>query len=66
MGIRRRPHGGAEFVEVVGILTLGFAGPLSNLVDNGLHARRVASWMAKEWSQCGDAGGYYAYGIFQA
>ena len=64
MGIRRRPHGGAKFVEAIGIFALGFAGLASNLVDNDLHARRVASWMAKEWSQCGDAGGYDAYGIF--
>ena len=50
MGIRWRPHVDAEFVEVVGILTLRFAGSASNFIDNGLHTRRVASWMAKEWS----------------
>lgn len=50
MRIRRRPHVDAEFVEVVGILTLGFAGSASDFGDKSLHTRRVAGWMAEEWS----------------
>ena len=46
MGTRRRPHVDAEFVEAVGILTLGFAGPASDSADKGPNTRRIASWMA--------------------
>ena len=40
----------AECVEAVGTLALRFAGPASDFVDERPYTRRVASWMAEEWS----------------
>ena len=43
MKIRRRPHRGAKSVEAIGIFAVGFTELASNLVDNDLHARKVAN-----------------------
>ena len=49
MGTRRRPHVDAEFVEAVGVLALGFAGPASDFGNKSPNTRRVTSWVAEEW-----------------
>ena len=46
MGSRLRPHI-AEFVEAVGTITPGFAGPARDFTDERPHTRRITSWMAE-------------------